>query len=619
MGVMPGHRNVVPLKLGHRNGLSVLTNRHGIPFYSPAEIGEVIPPFDHSLIFNQITQIVFSLSGALSGRKEFNSGETEITFNPVGNLRSGKVIPDESRMLKVDTMIHFWQSGTPKKYHVLKGNPWIVFDVPGTLAYLMNQFNRRGEALIQFILPDANLRFFRIYNGYGGLYSWYVVDYDVDGETIAPDGWSVPGYMDWWNLMKAIDPDGTMSVNDAGGKIKAIGTDFWKYPNTGADNSTGFNAKGSGVRDSTGLFSSIRREAWFISRDGITPPYDFGYYGGGILTSSDAKFNAIASIFAKTPGQTIRLVRNSTTLSIGQTGSMTDYDNNKYPTICMPDGKEWMAEHLAVTHYNRGTPIPLHQRMYEWIEGVGTAQMCFYRTGRPEGAVMVKFATSAHAILLSKYYISGVADITFDLYNLSTKYGLLYNHFVLEDERGIAGSGWHVWTDEEITWLGSEGSLKETGFGYWGSPNTGATNITKFHGRGGGYRSSGQNFWNKTTYGFWWAVDVVDSTHGRSRNMNYDRNSGFMYSGSDYKEMGMAVRLIADNTSLAEGETGWYYGNDGRVYKTVCINGLEVIMENLVETRYCNYDDIPEVTDRTDWFNLTEGALCAYDNDWNNV
>jgi len=58
---------------------------------------------------------------------------------------------------------------------------------------------------------------------------------------------------------------------------------------------------------------------------------------------------------------------------------------------------------------------------------------------------------------------------------------------------------------------------------------------------------------------------------------------------------------------------------DGNVYQTVKIGKQIWMVGNLQVTHYNNGDVIPNVTDQTAWNGLTTGALCAYDNDQNNV
>lgn len=58
---------------------------------------------------------------------------------------------------------------------------------------------------------------------------------------------------------------------------------------------------------------------------------------------------------------------------------------------------------------------------------------------------------------------------------------------------------------------------------------------------------------------------------------------------------------------------------DGNVYNTVIIGTQEWMAENLKVTHYRNGDAIQNVTDATEWSNLTTGAYCNYDNDANNA
>jgi uncharacterized protein (TIGR02145 family) len=53
---------------------------------------------------------------------------------------------------------------------------------------------------------------------------------------------------------------------------------------------------------------------------------------------------------------------------------------------------------------------------------------------------------------------------------------------------------------------------------------------------------------------------------------------------------------------------------DGNEYSTVTIGTQVWMRENLKVTKYRNGDAIPNVTDMTEWKNLTTGAYCNYDN-----
>lgn len=207
----------------------------------------------------------------------------------------------------------------------------------------------------------------------------------------------------------------------------------------------------------------------------------------------------------------------------------------------------------------------------------------------------------------------------------NSKFGLLYNWYAATDTRNIASNGWHIPAYNEwnilVTYAGgisiAGGKLKETGTTHWDSPNTGATNEYAFNARGAGLRiAGGMTVWFdeiKCYCGWWTSTDdnpedkyiaVADNT---SSNLVLD-GGGMPYYG------GCSLRLIKDDNTLAN-----YLGNDGKTYQTVKIGDQVWMAENLEETKYRNGDTIPEVTDDSSWAALTTGALCAYDNNWDNV
>ena len=65
--------------------------------------------------------------------------------------------------------------------------------------------------------------------------------------------------------------------------------------------------------------------------------------------------------------------------------------------------------------------------------------------------------------------------------------------------------------------------------------------------------------------------------------------------------------------------TGTVTDVDGNVYQTVKIGDQWWMAENLKVTHYRNGDAIPNVTDDTEWSNLTSGAYCVYDNNESNL
>jgi len=75
---------------------------------------------------------------------------------------------------------------------------------------------------------------------YGYLYNWYAV---ADNKGLCPSGWHVPSDTEWTTLINYLGGD-----NVAGGKMKTTGTTYWKSPNNGATNESGFSGLPSGIR-----------------------------------------------------------------------------------------------------------------------------------------------------------------------------------------------------------------------------------------------------------------------------------------------------------------------------------------------------------------------------------
>jgi uncharacterized protein (TIGR02145 family) len=201
------------------------------------------------------------------------------------------------------------------------------------------------------------------------------------------------------------------------------------------------------------------------------------------------------------------------------------------------------------------------------------------------------------------------------------KYGFLYNWYTVDDSRNIARAGWSVPTDTNFTTLqtylsGSTtagGKLKETGLTYWSTLNTGATNEALFNGRGAGERQLGAAPFNNIgvrTY-------FLSTASGSGWNLYNDRADFVKWAVDPL--YGHSIRLIKDTTTLTNGQTGTYTGNDGKIYRTICIGTQEWVADNIAETKYRDRTLIPEVTDNTAWVGLSTGARCSYDNDPSNA
>ena len=90
-------------------------------------------------------------------------------------------------------------------------------------------------------------------NLYGKLYNIYAVQ---DPRGLAPEGWHIPTYEDWYELFTTL---GGLEV--AGGKLKST-TDDWISENTDATNESGFTALPSGCQ-LTSTFAFLGQHACF--------------------------------------------------------------------------------------------------------------------------------------------------------------------------------------------------------------------------------------------------------------------------------------------------------------------------------------------------------------------
>lgn len=200
-------------------------------------------------------------------------------------------------------------------------------------------------------------------------------------------------------------------------------------------------------------------------------------------------------------------------------------------------------------------------------------------------------------------------------------FGLLYNSFAFYNINNISSNdNWHVPT--EVEWYAfrnsiggslSGGKLKTIGTQYWTTPNTGATNELKLNFNGSGVRYTMGNFDGLTLLGGLWVKMLPNGL----------RHVGVMYNSTSYfgnpygaeTRAGASLRLLNNSTLLSDGEEGLYTGNDGKIYRTICIGTQEWLADNLCETKYRDGSSIPEVADDNSWKNLTTGAFCYYNND----
>ena len=210
----------------------------------------------------------------------------------------------------------------------------------------------------------------------------------------------------------------------------------------------------------------------------------------------------------------------------------------------------------------------------------------------------------------------------------SIKYGFLYNNVI---GFNMLISGWRQPTETDMNTLvayinnaGNEGGvLKSTRTApddapRWNSPNTGATDLYNFGAVPTGIRNADGVFSGLGTVCYFWRTSssafVLQSGAATITTGSYDSRHGFV-------PRPMRDATLSEQSDIAEGTKGllYYIGNDGYIYDCVRIGTQIWVAENLIETIDNSGNEIPIVSDATQWAALTTGARCAYNNNLGNV
>ena len=212
-------------------------------------------------------------------------------------------------------------------------------------------------------------------------------------------------------------------------------------------------------------------------------------------------------------------------------------------------------------------------------------------------------------------------------------YGLLYNWYAATDSRLICADGWKVMSEAQafalLDYIADDstagGKLKEVGLDHWQTPNDGATNYYGFNMRGAGVRRGDDGLFVLLNMHTNMITVTPYSTHYRSIEFDYKYDNIVRYI-APVKSLAGIIRPIKITTSLTHGQTGLYVGNNGLKYRTICINGVEYLADNLAETQFRNGEYIPgydggvytPISNAT-WAAATTAMCCAYEDNLANV
>jgi len=337
---------------------------------------------------------------------------------------------------------------------------------------------------------------------YGGLYTFA----QINSPGFCPVGWHVPTLTEWQKLINFVGGD-TL----AGGILKETLFTYWNAPNTGAVDSYGFKARGSGYYNIMAGFMGLKyyTKLW-------TATELYSGTGENILMA----YNSAAIVITSEDHQhycPVRLIKDSSPFPL------LDKDNNVYTTVKIGT-QEWIVENLKVTQYSNGVPIPNLTLDLAWAADLVGAY-CWFNNDigykNPYGAIYNWYVTSN------------------------------VNNIAYLERNGIQEIGWHVPTNIEfntlIAYLGgglvAGGKLKEMGLIHWTAPNTGATNEYGFTGIGAADRSWDGSWGGLGAVGNFWA-STDDGFGGDLMQLGFNTALAQVLNGN--YNYGLSIRLVRD-------------------------------------------------------------------------
>lgn len=233
-----------------------------------------------SLYIFILTMLFSCLYSGCSNNKQTknNNSKIETVEDPDGNLYKIVKIGNQTWMAE-NLKTELYNDGTPIS-KIESNNDWVTTEEPGYCWY-----NNNKEEAINKV--------------YGALYNFQV----VQTNKICPQGWHVPDWNEWQELLSVINNDG----NSADSCLKA--TSGWTLSN-GTD-LYGFSATPSGERDfNDGTYKeSGSSTSWWCATQGV-----------GIMLNNDGAYQYLTKIssneYMDNIGNPIRCVKDEVEMNI---------------------------------------------------------------------------------------------------------------------------------------------------------------------------------------------------------------------------------------------------------------------------------------------------------------
>ena len=330
-------------------------------------------------------------------------------------------------------------------------------------------------------------------------------------------------------------------------------------------------------------------------------------------------------------------------------GTVTDQDGNSYPYLTYGD-QIWTVKNADVVTYRDGTTIPQVTDATEW-SNLTTGAWCYFDNDPTKGKLYNWFAvmgihdndenTPNKEFAPEGWHVPTDAEWT-TLENYLISNGYNYDGATSGNKIAKAMASTTGWTSSTI-----DGAIGN---------NQSLNNRTGFNAIPEGYRAGIGSFTGEGPITIFWSSTQNSTNNAWGRYMN---NSYIELNRSNYnKQLGVSVRFVRglhpndidnDNdgytenqgdcddtdastypgaTELADGkdndcdgeidedlETSTVTDQDGNTYEFKSYGDQTWSVENAEMVTYRDGTEIPQVTDATEWDNLTTGAWCYFDND----
>jgi uncharacterized protein (TIGR02145 family) len=316
-----------------------------------------------------------------------------------------------SLMLLIITIISCGKSGTSFKEVTIGEQVWMAENldidkfrngdpIPQvTTKVEMENANKNGQPAWCYYDFDEKKG-----GGYGKLYNWYAVN---DPRGLAPEGWHVPQYYEWFELYSYLGGKNGMDRDDGNPRVgtKLI-SDQLERQNSAGTNESKFNALPGGQASYASFYGEGDDANWWSTSNELAIELDFKkeeLIKVGEASTSDRYFLSV------------RCVKDY----------VIDEEANQEIKSEKFGNQDWMVKNLNVNKFRNGDEIPQAKNIHELQNAMVNKEPVWY------------------------YF-------RFDPRN-SSKLGKLYNWWAIIDPRGLAPEGWVVPT--AIDWLELQASF----------------------------------------------------------------------------------------------------------------------------------------------------------------